>query len=278
LSPRAAERAGILPRAQSKIIGIGDKGNRDLYIGYADSIKIGPVEFRNCPVEVSAKQKTSHAGLIGTDLFSHYLITLDFPGRLFRLSELPRRPDDPPAAAQPATRVTSSQPAAGPNDDPEHDPGVQDPDQDKDRYIAPEMEDYTSVFRFDHLLLVPTTLNDLKDSPPKLFLVDTGADHIYISPQAAREVTKVHEDLETHVDGLNGRVKRIFRADKVTLSFGRYKQENQDLIVFDHSSLSREAGTEISGTLGFALLQMLKIKIDYRDGLVDFDYNSTRVH
>ena len=38
------------------------------------------------------------------------------------------------------------------------------------------------------------------------------------------------------------------------------------------------AGTEISGTLGFALLRLLKIKIDYRDGLVDFDYNSTRVH
>ena len=73
-------------------------------------------------------------------------------------------------------------------------------------------------------------------------------------------------------------MKKIFRADKVTLSFGRYKHEDQDVVVFDHSSLSRDAGTEISGTLGFALLRLLKIKIDYRDGLVDFDYNSTRVH
>ena len=279
LSPRAAERAGILPRAQTKIVGIGDKDDMDLYIGYADSIKVGPLEFRNCPVAVAAKEKTGHDGLVGTDLFAHYLITLDFPGRLFKLSELPPRPNDPPAAGQAVSGVASSMRAEAGNHDPVQDAQDQDAQsqdgQDKDRYVAPGMEDYTTVFRFDHMLLVPTTLNGF---PPKLFLMDTGSDHNYISLQAAREVTKVHEDFDTHVRGLNGRVKKIFRADKVTLSFGRYKHEDQDVVVFDHSSLSREAGTEISGTLGFALLQMLKIKIDYRDGLVDFDYNSTRVH
>ena len=279
LGPRAAERAGILPRTQTKIMGIGDKGDSDLYIGYADSIKIGPLEFRNCPVAVAPKEKTGHDGLVGTDLFSHYLVTLDFPGRVFRLSELPRRPDDPPEAGQAVTGVASSMRAEAGNHGPVQDAQDQDAQsqdaQDKDRYVAREMEDYTTVFRFDHMLLVPTTLNGF---PPKLFLMDTGSDHNYISLQAAREVTKVHEDFDTHVRGLNGRVKKIFRADKVTLSFGRYKHEDQDVVVFDHSSLSRDAGMEISGTLGFALLRLLKIKIDYRDGLVDFDYNSTRVH
>jgi hypothetical protein len=38
------------------------------------------------------------------------------------------------------------------------------------------------------------------------------------------------------------------------------------------SNISHSVGTEISGTLGFNLLSMLDIKIDYRDGLVDFVY------
>ncbi|HTD21545.1 MAG TPA: aspartyl protease family protein [Terriglobales bacterium] len=261
LNPGAAARAGIIPTMQSKIMGIGDKGETELYIGYADSIKIGALEFKNCPVQVSAKQATYHDGMVGTDLFAHYLVTVDFPGRELKLTQLPKRPDDPandgPAGSEEASSAVD-------DSDPE------------DRYVAPEMEEsYTTVFRFGHMLLVPTVVND---AAPKLFLIDTGADHIYISPQAAREVTKVHPDKDTHVVGINGPVINVFRADKATISFGRYKQENQDLISFDYSKLSQDAGTEISGTLGFSLLRMLKIKIDYRDGLVDFNYDFTRVH
>jgi tetratricopeptide (TPR) repeat protein/predicted aspartyl protease len=262
LNPGAAARAGIIPTMQSKIMGIGDKGETDLYIGYADSIKIGALEFENCPVQVSAKQATYHDGMVGTDLFAHYLVTVDFPGRELRLTELPKRPDDP--ANEKPVRLEEASSAAG-DSDPE------------DRYVAPEMESYTTVFRFGHMLLVPTALNDC-DAPRKLFLIDTGSDHNHISPEAAREVTKVNPDEDTPVRGLNGRVKKVFRADKATLCFGGYKHEDQDLISFDYSKLSQAAGTEISGTLGFSLLQMLKIKIDYRDGLVDFNYDFTRVH
>ena len=279
LTPAEAERAGILPAAQSKITGIGDKGETDLYIGYAGSIKIGALEFRNCPVEVSAKEATDHDGLVGADFFAHYLVTIDFPGQELRLSELPkppsRPPEDPPRAATSAAETNTGQisPAADPPDD----------NSDfEDRYVAPEMQDYTSVFRFGHMLLVPTGLNEskrkLSESERKLFLLDTGANHSYISPEAAREVTGVHEDPDTIVQGLNGKVKNVFRADKVTLSFGPYKHETQDVVSFDLSRISQDAGTEISGTLGFSLLRMLKITIDYRDGLVDFSYDFTRLH
>ncbi|HTC93876.1 MAG TPA: aspartyl protease family protein [Terriglobales bacterium] len=279
LTPAEAERAGILPAAQSKITGIGDKGETDLYIGYADSIKIGALEFRNCPVEVSAREATDHDGLVGADFFAHYLVTIDFPGQELRLSELPkppsRPPEDPPRAATSAAETNAGQisPAADPQDD---------SSDFEDRYVAPEMQDYTSVFRFGHMLLVPTALNEskrkLSESKRKLFLLDTGANHSYISPEAAREVTGVHEDPDTIVQGLNGKVKNVFRADKVTLSFGPYKHETQDVVSFDLSRISQDAGTEISGTLGFSLLRLLKITIDYRDGLVDFSYDFTRVH
>ena len=38
-----------------------------------------------------------------------------------------------------------------------------------------------------------------------------------------------------------------------------------------------QAGTEISGILGFTMLRLLEIKIDYRDGLVDFHYDPKRL-
>lgn len=43
-------------------------------------------------------------------------------------------------------------------------------------------------------------------------------------------------------------------------------------ITLDLSNTSNAAGTEISGALGFDLFSMLEIKIDYRDGPMDFVY------
>lgn len=273
LSPATAARAGIIPRSQSKIMGIGDKWQTDLYLGYADSIKVGPLEFRNCPVEVSAKETAGHDGLIGPDLFSHYLVTLDFPGQLLKLSQLPKpadqkTPADLPGVGPPKKTGTASPAAEIHNED-----GYGDDLE--DRYVAPSMESYTKVFRFGHMLLVPTGLNNFSE---KLFLMDTGSNDNNISIEAAREVTKLTDDPDTKVIGINGKVIKVYRADKINLSFGRYKHEHQDVVVFDLSGVSQATGTEISGILGFALLRLLKITIDYRDGLVDFSYDSRRVH
>jgi len=253
LNPRAAERAGIIPAIQSKMVGIGDKGDAELYVGYADSVRIGSLEFKNCPVQVSAKEAIDQDGLIGADLFAQYLVTIDYPAHELRLGQLPQRTG---GRLQPNSMDGSERNA-------------------EDRYVAPEMRSYTPVYRFGHLLLVPTVLNEKVST---LFLIDSGSDHNYISPDAARAVTKLEDDKDTHVIGLKGGVKHVFRANKAMLSFGRYKQENEDLIAFDLSKLSEDAGTEISGTLGFSLLRILRVTIDYRDGLVDFSYDSTRVH
>jgi predicted aspartyl protease len=43
-------------------------------------------------------------------------------------------------------------------------------------------------------------------------------------------------------------------------------------VTFDLSTISGSEDTEISGLLGMNLLKMLEMKIDYRDGLVDFVY------
>src|SRR5262249_4707652 len=107
----------------------------------------------------------------------------------------------------------------------------------------------------------------------KLFLLDTGAFDNDITPAAAREVTKVRNSGDI-IQGLSGSVNKVYSADNAVLRFGHLKNENEDLTSFDMTDLSDSVGTEISGTLGFELLSRLEIKIDYRDGLVDFEYDS----
>ena len=71
---------------------------------------------------------------------------------------------------------------------------------------------------------------------------------------------------------------KLYTADKVKIRFSRFEQDRNDLIAFDLSGISNSAETEVSGTLGFAMLRMLDIKIDYRDGLVDFTFDKNRFH
>jgi len=271
-----AEHAGISKISETKVWGIGDKGSRKAYIGIADSIKVGDLEFQNCPVEVMESYSVAgEDGLIGADVFEDFLVDLDFPNKKLKISDLPKRPgeaepnltlkseendSDDAASPEPAAKSedakstsaqTASPPAAGP----------------QDRYIAPEMQSYTHVFRFGHDLLVPTTIGD---APAKLFIMDTGALFNSISPNAAREVTKVQGNSVWKLKGISGEVDKVYSANKAVLAFGHIRQWNQDLTSFDTTHLSDSVGTEVSGFLGFILLRFVDIKIDYRDALVDF--------
>jgi len=274
-----AEKAGVTRLADLDVGGVGDKGQKSGYRALADSLKVGGLEFQNCTVEVLDKRSVvGEDGLIGADVFSSFLVDIDFPNEKLKLSELPKRPDDAAGSGnlileseededseEPASENAAA--SSSTNDSKARVSGPQD------RYIAPEMQSYTRIFRFGHFLLVPTSIGEVSG---KLFLLDTGAFSNHITPEAAREVTKVHGDSDTIIHGLSGSVNKVYRADKAVLQFGHLKQENQDLVAFDLTHISDDVGTEISGTLGFAMLRMLDVKIDYRDGLVDFSYDPKR--
>jgi hypothetical protein len=250
---KIAEKANISQVTKMSVGGVGDRCDQSGYIGHVDSIRVGSLEFRDCYVQViDRKTAIGDDGLLGADLFHNFLVDLDFSGRKFRLSELPPRPDEKAVASK---------------SDLEHLAELHD------RYIAPEMKSYTPVFRFGHNLLVPTRLND---SVTSLFLIDSGSMSNSISPAAAREVTKVGADSYTTVKGLSGNVKNVYRADQATLTFGHLRQQNQDIIGFDTTLMSNSVGTEVSGVLGFTVLGMLDVKIDYRDGLVDFTFDQKK--
>jgi hypothetical protein len=79
------------------------------------------------------------------------------------------------------------------------------------------------------------------------------------------------------VHGLNGEVQKVYTA-QATLRFGHLQQPSLDIITLDLSKISRHTGTEVSGFLGFAMLRVLEVKLDYRDGLVNFEYDPKRVN
>ncbi|MGA3092503.1 MAG: aspartyl protease family protein [Terriglobales bacterium] len=282
---KVAEKAGLTRVSAVHYGGIGDKGLQSGYTAVADHIRIGELEFQDCVVAVSDKNSLGDEdGLIGADVLGAYLIDIDLPGMRLKLSPLPKRPEDTVAPkslnSEGEEQANAEQKEDSVNEGTSKDPNSPPPTikparrLPKDRYIAPEMADWTRVFRFGHSILVPTSVNDSKSM---LFGLDTGAFSNVLSVRAGRQVSKVSSEDRVQVHGLNGGVNKVYSSDKATLRFGHFQQPNLGIITLDLSTISRHTGTEVSGFLGFAMLSQLEVELDYRDGLVDFKYDPKRV-
>jgi Aspartyl protease/Tetratricopeptide repeat len=284
VSRTVAEKAGLTRISAAHYGGIGDKGLQNGYTAVADHIRIGELEFRDCVVSVSEKRSIADEdGLIGADVFGGYVVDIDLPGMRLRLSPLPKRPEDTVAPkslnseGEEQANAEQKQESASEQDSKQPKPSTPESTSvrrlPKDRYIAPEMANWTKVFRFGHMMLVPTFVND---SPAMLFGLDTGGFANILSLREGRQLGKVNSEDRLHVHGLNGEVNKVYSA-KATLRFARLQEPSMDVVTFDLSQESRRLGTEVSGLLGFAMLQVLEIKLDYRDGLVDFEYDPKRI-
>jgi predicted aspartyl protease len=280
ISRSVAEHAGLTRITNTQVGGVGNQGNVNSYTAFADTIKIGTLEFHDCQVQVLDKRSVlDEDGLIGMDVFAQFLVTLDYPMRKLSLGPLPMRPDSPgpatptlqtaesrgddaPAAPDTATTPSATASAA------KLPPAV--PHSLHDRYVAPEMKNWYGVYRVGHELLLPVSVNQ---TPARLFILDTGAFTTSVSDTAARAVTKVHNDDTLNVHGISGKVDKVYSADKIDFRFAGLEQKVTDAVAFDNSSISKNTGLEISGFLGATTLSQLTITIDYRDGLVHFSYD-----
>jgi predicted aspartyl protease len=274
ISRSIADRAGLKLFSHAEVGGIGSQGRKAAYTAFADDIKIGPLEFRDCEVEViDQRNVTDSDGLIGMDVFSRFLITLDYPMRKLLLAPLPRRPDDT-APATPALKTARAEDddTVAPAETPSSTPKATPPGP-RDRYIAPEMKDWAHVYRIGHNLLLPAALNNTKE---KMFILDTGSFSTTISPEAAREVTKVHEGANVRVQGLSGTVDKVYTADNITFQFANVSQKVQDVVAFATPSINKSLNMEIAGFIGYTALAQMTIGIDYRDGLMKFSYDPNR--
>jgi predicted aspartyl protease len=239
LRTKAAERAGLRKITDTKIGGIGDKGKRDGWVSQADRVQIGNVAFADYPVEVTDKDALSDEdGLIGTDVFADFMVTLDFFNRKLLLDPLPGANPD-------RTRTF-------------------------DRTITSELKDFSPIFRLGHTLLIQTKIND---TDPVLFVIDTGSTTSLIAKKVAKAATKVYSDDNTVMKGLSGKVREVSRTNELIIQFANFKQRNQEMVAFDFDGVSRGYSIDIGGVLGLPLLNMFRsVTIDYRDGLIKFVY------
>ncbi len=263
LSRGAAAGLGLTRERQIVTGGVGDKGNVASSIAHVQSVRIGNLEFRNCEVDILEKRSALDIdGLIGGDVFSKYLLTLDYPKLQMRLDKLPPRPDEKPAAGGLETVQTK---AAG--------DGVEAGDDEEtvphDRYVAPEMKDWTPIYRSGHNLLIPVRIGT---GIERLFIVDTGAESMLISPDVAREVTKVKRNSDLGIRGISGEVEKVYETGKFTFQFAHLRQTVERMTSIDTTKFSDECGLEVSGFLGDPVLLQLAVHIDYRDNLMKFDY------
>jgi hypothetical protein len=238
----AAEHMGLKPLFENDVPSIGPGGPRHGYVAYADSISIGDVEFHNCAVQVMEGPFWNDAdGAISPSLLSDFLITLDFPAHKLILGPLPQLPQN----------------------------GL--PNGPIDRYIAPEMKDYTEVYRAGSDLILPVMVDG---KYPSLFLMDTAMDYTMLSPMASHEFAEGRKDSKYEVRDLSGKADVRFSAGDISLMFAHVTQNVSHVASYDTARFSRDAGMEIAGFLGNQTLEMLTIHIDYRDGLVKVEFDA----
>ena len=239
LKQSAIDKAGLDHLGKDQAWGVGDKGPKDMFASVAPTCEIGSLKFKTCVIGALAGKASfgNEDGLIGADVFSDYIVQIDFQKRLMHLKPLPSRPPDP---------------------------------QGYDRVIPPDEKSFTPVFRFGHHLYVLTRVNNKCTG---LFLIDFGAAMSNIDSTFARLSTKIHGDDMMRVSGISGQVNHVFEADKAELQFARFRQSNLGLTSFDLNNSSRHQDVRMSGILGFPVLYLFRLTIDYRNGLVDFDYH-----
>jgi tetratricopeptide (TPR) repeat protein len=235
----AAERCGVTRLTDVNLNGFGNNTKlRSGYIGLATRVGIGTVELRDALINVSNQEFVDiEDGLIGTNVFSEFLVSLDFAGKTLRLDPLPG-----------------------------YQPGGE---ESIDAGTPADMRGWTRFFQFGHMLLIPARVGEAREA---LFVIDTGAARTLISYDMAAEVSKLARDDKLGLRGINGQVADIYQTGDLYLQFAGFRQKNLGMTAFDMWTQSKGIGSEISGFLGLPVLSRFTITIDYRDGMVKFDY------
>jgi Flp pilus assembly protein TadD len=243
------------------------------FMSYAESIKIGNLEFKDCPVRVVEDSALANGNsLISADIFKDHLITINFANRTVNLDPLPKMPE--------VAGATTGAP--------------------QDRYAAPEMKDWTRVYVADDRILVPTGIND---SGPFLFMLDTGTIFTALAPDVSRTVLGVSADATAPIRGVSGNIVKVYykeggadlynalvfgpSGERVKVSrpeksaifhFGPYTLLDNKGYAFDMTPLSSSVGLEVSGLLGFPIMKDFGVALDYRDGLIQFIFDKQHVY
>lgn len=101
ITRKLAEKIGAHKLSEQALEGVGKSGAAVGYKAWVDKIVIGDLEFHDCFVQATPREIAEVDGIIGMDVFSKYLITLDLPARKLRLEPMPARSNNgPPTEAE----------------------------------------------------------------------------------------------------------------------------------------------------------------------------------
>ncbi|MES2391406.1 MAG: aspartyl protease family protein [Acidobacteriota bacterium] len=266
LTVTAVNGLGLHPVGQIRIGGIGSQGSNAAVLDRADTVTVGGLVFSNCIVESLSRPAAMGGstlgygermddtdGLVGTDIFSRYLVTLDYIRHEIRLAPLPSDPAHP-------TPPNQLDALGGRND---NDWML------ADRYIPPSMKAWTSIYREGHMLIMPVFLSAKgKQGHPSLFIMDTGAYNNLVDINTAKEFTHV-DDTADVIFGLSG-AQRIFKAGSFDVDFAGIR-----LPVKSMPAAYLNAFGGVTGFLGYPTLQQFIMQFDYRDNLVKVQYGQS---
>jgi hypothetical protein len=91
IGAKAARSVGISARSEMELVGLGSRPAR---VGWAETVEIGPVRFRNCRVALVEGNVIDGAdGVIPLSLFSDFLLRLNLPEKTLGLIPYPREQD-----------------------------------------------------------------------------------------------------------------------------------------------------------------------------------------
>jgi tetratricopeptide (TPR) repeat protein len=225
----------FISRAQADLNGFEPAAGDPPGTVHVDSLRIGPLEFRDCIVGVSDTPFANKAdGFIGTDMFTSWLITLDHPAAKLILSPLPAQPTLLPG----------------------------------DRIAAPELKGFMPVYHRRQFLLVPVTLDN---KSRKLFILDSGIRFSTMTSEVAHSVSNTKVNFTNAVQTVSGSTLQVYR-DNFDLQFANLNLTHQNHIIeLDPASIEQNTGLQVAGMLGFDMLHSLTMHLDYRDGLVKLE-------
>ena len=247
LNQRDAARAAVRPLATAS----ADAP----YIGIAENVHIGSLDYRNCPVRVVPDIALGKANsVIGLDFFRDHLIRIDYADQSLTLAPFPAEPGSPvDLGSLPET---------------------------------PTNKIWQPIIVADGNILVPTYINK---KGPYLSPVVTNS-VLGIQTNSSVNLQGVSSDIVKVVPktgGANRDLAEVFGPDgkfltvkspaKLPLySFGGNEYPDTNAVAFDISPKSHVAGVEISGLLGFQVLSGFLIEVNYRDSQARILYDQNR--
>ena len=239
LNRKAAEAAALTKISDLTLRGVGDEGERAGQMAFAENVRIGGISFANCPIGVSDKKALADEdGLIGPEIFSMFLVTIDFEKMLLKLDPLP-----------PHKSVAADQAW-------------------QDREVAPEFAAYSPFWHVGHEILLPIRVNDAR---PVLFLIDTGSSTSLIDSDYAHQLTGLRSQELVTVTGISGKVNKVQSSGFLTLAFGHYRQGVPGILAVPLTKVTDDS-PRFTAILGITTLSDFRVQINYRDSLINLEY------